>query len=404
MLDRSHFVELDRQDPLGFVGARFWLPEGLVYLDGNSLGPLPEHVPEVVARVVEEEWGRDLVRSWNDNDWWYLGKSTGERVASLIGAPSGSVIAGDTTTVALYKAAFAAHQLRSDRPVILTDSGNFPSDRYALESVAHRRGVTLEVVDPSDIVDRLGDDVALVALTHVDYRTGRRHSLDRLTDAAHRSGAVILWDLCHSAGAMDIDISEADMAVGCGYKYLNGGPGAPAFVYIHPRHLDGFENPIAGWWGHTDPFAMAPSFEPAAGIDRVQVGTQPIISLASLHAALEVFEGVDPSALRAKSERLVADFIRLADERLEGFEVITPRQPDDRGSHVSLAHPEAPRVMAALISRGVIGDVRPPNLLRFGLAPAYQRHVDVWDCIEAIQRVMEEEEWKRVPARSGPVT
>lgn len=404
MLDRVYFERLDDEDPLASVGERFSLPEGVVYLDGNSLGPLPAHVPDVVARAVTEEWGMGLIRSWNERGWWTLTREVGERIASLIGADPGTVVAGDTTTIALFKAAVAARRLRQDREVILTDSGNFPTDIYALGSAAEMTAATMIVVPPDEVLGRIERDVAVVSLTHVDFKSGRRHDLDEITGHAHAMGALVLWDLSHTTGAMNVDVSEADMAVGCGYKYLNGGPGAPAFTYVNRRHLDAFHNPIAGWWGHEEPFAMVPGFEPAKGIGRVQVGTQPVISLVSLAAALDVFDGVSPGQLRAKSERLVSDFIRLVDERLEGFEVVTPRRPELRGSHVTLAHPLATGIMAALVADGVIGDVRPPHLLRFGLAPAFQRHVDVWDAVEAIRCVVDEERHLDAPPPRGPVT
>src|SRR5690606_31266280 len=235
----------------------------------------------------------------------------GERIARLIGAPTGSVVAGDTTTVALYKAVSAARRLRPDRHVIFTDSGHFPTDLYVLSSVAEATGAALVTVPPEEVADRIGPDVAVLVLTHVDYRTGRRHDMEALTTAAHAHGALVVWDLCHSAGAMPLDVANADLAVGCGYKYLNGGPGAPAFLYVHPDHQNAFVNPISGWWGHADPFAMEPHFRPAPGVRRVQVGTQPIIALAALEAALDAFDGVDMAALRHKSELLVSGFIQL---------------------------------------------------------------------------------------------
>lgn len=389
MLDRDHFEKLDARDPLRDLRSRFVLPVGRVYLDGNSLGPLPIHVPEVLERVVRRQWALDLIASWNDNGWWELPRRVGERIGRLIGAPPATVIAGDTTSVSLYKAVSAARRLRPDRPVILTDSGNFPTDLYVLGSVADQGGARLETVEPCRVEERLVGDVAVVCLTHVDYRTGRRHPMALLTEAAHRAGAVMVWDLSHSVGAMDLDVAEADMAVGCGYKFLNGGPGAPAFLYVNRRHHAEFQNPIAGWWGHAEPFAMESSFYPAEGIQRAQVGTQPILSMAALDAALDVFDGVDTSALRRKSESLGSAFIQLVDERLEGFDVVTPRDTEARGSQVSLAHPRADRIMGALEERGIVGDVRPPNLLRFGLAPAYQRYVDVWDAVKGLREVME---------------
>lgn len=403
VLDREYFERLDAADPLGPLADRFQLPAGVTYLDGNSLGPLPAHVPAVVADVVEQQWGRDLITSWNRHDWWNLAARTGDRIARLIGTEPGTVIAGDTTTVAVYKAVGAAQRLRPDG-AILTDSGNFPTDLYALGSLADQTGAQLEVVVPEEVAERIDGSVGVVSLTHVDYRTGRRHDMAQLTERAHSVGALIVWDLCHSAGAMDLDLASADFAVGCGYKYLNGGPGAPAFIYVNPAHHAQVENPIHGWWGHAAPFEMRTRFEPAEGVGRMAVGTQPIISLAALHAALDVFEGVDGAALRAKSETMTTNFIRLADERLEGFDVVTPRLAGARGSHVSLAHPEATSIMTALIEVGVIGDVRPPNLLRFGFAPAFQRHVDVWDAVDALEDVMADERWRQVQARSGTVT
>lgn len=404
MLDRAHFEGLDTADPLAGLRNRFELPPGVIYLDGNSLGPLPAHVPAAVARVVHEEWGTDLIRSWNLNGWWTLAERVGERIAPLIGAPPGSVIAGDTTTVALYKAAGGARRMRPERRVILTDDGNFPTDLYALDSLAGSVDAEVSVVAPEAVVGVIDDTVAVVCLTHVDYRSGRRHDMAAITAAAHAAGALMVWDLSHSVGAMDLDVSQADMAVGCGYKYLNGGPGAPAFVYVHPDHQASFENPIAGWWGHRDPFAMDTRFAAADGIRRLAVGTQPILSLAALHSALEVFEGVDMRQVREKSERMLAGFISLAETRLPGFEVVTPSDASVRGSHVSLAHPEARRIMTALIDRGVVGDLRPPNLLRFGLAPSYLRYVDIWDAVEVLVDIMQTEAWREAGGPEGPVT
>lgn len=404
MLDRNFFARLDDQDPLGHLVSRFRLPPGLVYLDGNSLGPLPAHVPEAVGRVIERQWGQHLIAAWNDDGWWDLPRRVGERIARLIGAPEGTVVVSDTTTVSFYKAIHAARRLRPDRPVILTDAGNFPTDLYVLASLADRTGARLEVVEPADVAARLADDVAMVALTHVDYRTGRRHPMAELEDAAEQVGAFTVWDLSHSVGAMELDVSRADMAVGCGYKYLNGGPGAPAFLYVNRRHHDMFENPIPGWWGHAEPFAMETSFRAAPGIARAQIGTPPIISLAALDAALDVFDDVDMVALRRKSETLTGYFLELVDARLEGFRVVTPREPDGRGSQVTLAHPEADRIMEALRDRGVVGDIRPPDLLRFGVAPAYQRYLDVWYAVETIRTVMESAEWREAPPQRGPVT
>lgn len=391
MLDRAHFEALDETDPLAFLVARFSLPNGIVYLDGNSLGPLPAHVPEVIEDVVERQWGQDLITSWNKGGWWKLAERVGDKVAPLIGVTAGSVIVADTTTVALYKAVSAATRMRPDRPTIITDSGNFPTDRYTMRAIATQAGGRFVVVEPDQVAEALDESVAVVSLTHVDYRTGRRHDMSAVTNAAHEVGAVMVWDLSHSVGAMDLDLGHADMAVGCGYKYLNGGPGAPAFMYLRPELWDEFVNPVAGWWGHADPFAMRQDFEPAAGRRRALAGTQPILSMAALDSALDTFADVNPGQLRARSELLTTNFIALADQLLPEFELVTPRNVSERGSHVSLAHDQAPAIMEALIAHGVIGDVRPPNLLRFGLGPSFQRHVDVWDAILELRRVMDEE-------------
>ena len=404
MPDRPYFERLDAEDPLAPTVARFRLPAGVVYLDGNSLGPPPSHVRDVVADVVERQWGEGLVGSWNEHAWWTLTTRVGEKLAPIIGAPRGSVIAGDSTTIALYKTVGAALGLRPERSVILTDSGNFPTDLYALGSLARTLGSDLIVVEPEEVAGRIDSTVAVLSLTHVDYRTGRRHDMAALTESAQAAGAVVVWDLCHSAGALHLDLSAADFAVGCGYKYLNGGPGAPAYLYVHPQHQGTIQNPISGWWAHARPFAMEQDFTPAAGMERMQVGTQPILSLAALDAALDVFGGIETSVLEEKARRLTGNFIRLVDERLDGFSVVTPRRAGQRGSHVSLAHPAASAIMAALVSAGVIGDVRPPNLLRFGFAPAFQRHVDVWDAIDVIGTVMKEERWRDARIAAGPVT
>lgn len=404
MVDRRHFERLDDEDPLAGLVERFSLPEGIVYLDGNSLGPLPSHVPDAVSRVLAQEWGRDLITSWDVNGWWEMASDVGDMIAPLLGVPSGSVVAGDTTSIALYKAASAACRLRAARSVILTDSGNFPTDLYVLGSVAEQSNARLMTVAPDEVALAVDESVSVVALTHVDYRTGRRHDLAEVTAAAHDAGALVVWDLSHSTGAMDLDLSVADMAVGCGYKYLNGGPGAPAFLYVRGDHTDSLDNPISGWWGHAEPFAMSAEFVPASGIARMQVGTQPIIALAALKAALEVYEGVYPSQLRAKSVLLTDAFIGLVDDLVEEVEVVTPRQAGARGSHVSLAHPHAAQVMSALIAEGVIGDVRPPNLLRFGFAPAFQRYTDVWDAVEKIATVLAGRRWKDRIDSGGTVT
>lgn len=382
---RSHCEALDRDDPLSSLRSRFFLPEDVVYLDGNSLGALPNGLSDRLTRVVEEEWGGRLIRAWDDCGWLELPKRVGERIGRLIGAEPGTVVACDSTTVNFYKAVVAALRLKPGR--VLTDSGNFPTDLYVLAGLAE-----VVVVEPDEVGDAIDRDIAVVALTEVDYRTGRRHDMGAITRAAHRAGALTVWDLSHSAGVLPVDVAaaEVDFAVGCGYKYLNGGPGAPAYLYVAPRHLESFSNPLTGWFGHASPFDFSTEFVPAPGIERARVGTPHILSLAALDAALDVFEGLEMTEVWEKSRSLTELFLRLVDERLAGsdLEPITPRSADRRGSQVSLRHPHARPIMQALIARGVIGDFRTPDVLRFGFAPLYVRYVDVWDAVAALEEVM----------------
>jgi kynureninase len=374
---------LDAADPLAPLRDLFHLPEGTVYLDGNSLGALPRNVPDRIRQVVEDEWGRRLILGWRESGWLDLPKRVGARLESILGAEPGSVVACDSTTINLHKAVAAALDINPGR--ILTDSGNFPTDLYVLQSLSEPT-----VVHPEEILDAITPGMGVVALTEVDYRTGRRHDIATVTEAAHRAGALTVWDLSHSAGVLPLDLATwgVDMAVGCGYKYLNGGPGAPAYVYVAPRHLERLRNPIVGWFAHADPFSFSPEFVPAPGIDRLRVGTPHILSLAALDAALDVFDGVDMERVWAKARSLTETFIRLIDQQGLDLEVVTPRDPDRRGAQVSLRHPRAQEAIEALIDRGVIGDFRTPDLLRFGFAPLYVRYVDVWRAVEAIAEVL----------------
>ncbi|HEY6501315.1 MAG TPA: aminotransferase class V-fold PLP-dependent enzyme [Streptosporangiaceae bacterium] len=389
---------LDAADPLAPVRARFALPDGIIYLDGNSLGALPVPVTERLADAVTRQWGQDLVRGWNDDGWWAAPERIGDRIGALIGARPGQTVAGDSTSVQLFNALTAAVRLRdSQQPdargrggVIVTDAGQFPTDGYVADSVGRLLGrEVVRTPDPYAALDR--GDVAVLAWSTVDFRTGELWDTARLTAAAHDAGAVVVWDLCHAVGALPLhmDRDRVDVAVGCSYKYLSGGPGAPAFIYVAERHQPGLDQPLTGWNGHSRPFDMEPGYQAARGIARARIGTPPMLSMLALDAALDVFDGVDLAAVRAKSLRLGEFFIAGADEVLAGlgFEVVTPRAPERRGSHVSLRHPDALPLMGALIEAGVIGDVRPPDLLRFGFNALYTSFGDLARALEILREV-----------------
>jgi len=389
---RDRARALDDADPIAFARDRFVVPDGLVYLDGNSLGAMPRAVPDVVQDVVARQWGRDLIASWNTNDWWSAPARVGALVARLVGAAEGEVLVADSTSVNLFKVLVAAARLRPDRRVLVIEPGNFPADLYIADSVADLLGLQLRRVDPGELSTVLDDDVAVVTYAHVDYRTGRAHDMDAITSAVQAAGALMVWDLSHSAGAMPVDLgaSGADFAVGCTYKYLNGGPGAPAYVMAARRHHGAMESPLAGWTGHARPFAMEGSYEPATGIDRMRCGTPPMVSLLTLEAALSAFDGLSMTDVREKSVSLTRLFLDLSDDVLAplGFTVATPRVDDERGSQVSLRHPDAYGVVQALIARGVVGDYREPDVVRLGFAPLYVRHVDVVAAVEQIAAVI----------------
>ncbi len=393
-LTREDAEARDAASPLRGRRELFDLPEGVVYLCGNSLGAVPRNVPDRMADVVRREWGSELVRAWNSADWTHLGARCGARIAPLIGAAPEDVTVGDSTSVTLFKTMVAAARLRPDRRVIVLEPTTFPTDGYVAQGVARTLGMELRWCDPADPAASLDDDVAVLALTHVDFRSGAMFDLDAVTAAAHDAGAVMLWDLCHSTGAVPVDLTAAgaDLAVGCTYKYLNGGPGSPAFVWAAPHLVGDLDQPITGWWGHAEPFAMHRDFEPAPGIQRMVVGTPPVLALSALEAALEAFDGVAMSDLRAASLALTDHLIELVEARVEGFELITPRSHERRGSQVSFRHPDAYGIVQALIARGVVGDFRTPDVARFGVAPLYVRHVDLFDAVEHLAQVLEREE------------
>ncbi|GAA0497191.1 MULTISPECIES: kynureninase [Pigmentiphaga] len=397
MITREHCAALDAADPLAHCRARFDLPPDTIYLDGNSLGAMPANVPARIRRALEQEWAHGLIRSWNDADWYPAPQRTGNRIATLIGAGRDEVIVADSTSVNLFKVLVAATRMRPGRPVILAERTNFPTDVYVADSVAEMTGRELRCVDPADVLGAIDETVAIVSLTHVNYKSGWCYDMAQVTRRAREAGALIVWDLCHSAGAMPVRLNDCgvDFAVGCGYKYLNGGPGAPAFVFVASRHLAQVRQPLTGWHGHARPFAFTHDYEPHPGIDRMLTGTAPQLGVIALESALEAFDGVDLDVLRAKSVALGNLFIDLADQQLAGLgcRLASPRDPRERGSQVSLAHEEGYAIMQALIARNVIGDFRAPDILRFGFAPLYVRYVDIWDTIAALEDIVRTGAW-----------
>lgn len=402
---------MDRDDPLAGMRERFDLPEGLVYLDGNSLGPLPKAAPRLLDDVIRHEWGRDLITSWNAHGWVDLPAAVGARIAPLIGARPDEVAVADSISINLFKLASTALALRPGRRVVLSERGGFPTDLYIVQGLSELLDgrIELRTVEAAELEEALDDDVALLMLNHVDYRSGRLHDMKRLTAAAHDAGALALWDLAHSAGAMPVDLNGAgaDLAVGCGYKYLNGGPGAPAFLFVAERWHERARQPLAGWFGHRAPFAFEPDYEPAAGIRRFLAGTPPILSLKALEAGVDAFDGVDMAALRAKAMRLTELFIELVEAACAGFglELASPRRPEERGAQVAFRHPEGYAIVQALIARGVIGDFRAPDLLRFGLAPLYVRFADLGRAAPTLAEILESRAFDRPEFRQrGAVT
>jgi kynureninase len=400
-MNRSGCEALDRADPLAGKRDAFVIPQGMIYLDGNSLGLLPKNVPQRVADATTRQWGQTLIKSWNEHGWFMMPRRIGDRIARLIGAPKDSVIAGDTISINLFKLLAAAAKLNPSRRVILSDNGNFPSDLYVAQGFRDLLddGYTLKVVAPEEVMDAIDETIAFTMITEVDYRSGRLHDMKAVTAKAHANGALTIWDLAHSAGATPVDLagSRADFALGCTYKYLNGGPGAPAFLYVRPDLQDKVQVALAGWWGHASPFAFDLDYRPAAGIIRNQCGTQPILSMTALEAALDVWDDVDMAVLRTKSVGLCKLFIDLVEDRCgsHGVKLDGPRDMSERGSHVSFHHPQGYAVMQALIARNVIGDFRAPDMIRFGFTPLYTSYADVWDAVEILKTILDTEEWNQ---------
>jgi kynureninase len=414
MTTQQDCTTLDAQDPLRDLRDHFNIPAHTIYLDGNSLGVMPRATPARVADTVAREWGIDLIQSWNKNGWFAMPQQVGDKIARLIGAGASEVVATDSTSVNLFKVLSAAMNIAAadapQRKRIVSERSNFPTDLYIAEALCKQRGMELVLVEPEEIAASLTADVAILMLTHVNYRTGAMHDMAAVTAAAHVEGILTVWDLAHSAGAVPVDLqgAKADFAVGCGYKYLNGGPGAPAFVWVNPQHADRFWQPLAGWWGHAAPFAFTPDYKPAPGITRYQCGTQPIISLAALDCGVDTLLAAEPlggmAALRTKSLALTDLFIRLVEERCagHGLGLATPREHAQRGSQVCLTKDEgAYAIVQALIARGVIGDYRAgdgarhKDILRFGFTPLYIGFTDVWNAVDHLKQVLESGEWQR---------
>ncbi|MBB5721232.1 kynureninase [Loktanella ponticola] len=376
---------------------QFALPDGMIYLDGNSLGPLPKAVNARLSKMVTDEWGEHLIKGWNLDDWMGQPMRVGNMVGRLIGAPEGSITMGDTLSVKVYQALSAALEMRSDRKVILSDSGNFPSDLYMAQGlIAHLgKGHELRIVEPEDVMDALTDDVAVAMITQVDYRTGRLHDMAAMTAKAHDAGAVMMWDLAHSAGALPVDLaaSGCEFAVGCTYKYLNGGPGAPAFIYVRPDIVGDTFPALSGWLGHDAPFAFEQDYRPAMGIERMRVGTPPILQLTALEAAFSVWEKVDMADLRKTSIALCDLFISQVEARCPQLTLVSPRDGAMRGSQVSFAFEHGYAAMQALIAQDVIGDFRAPNIMRFGFTPLYIDEADVIRAVDRMVDVLDNKRW-----------
>lgn len=392
---------LDAQDSLSAFRDRFAIPQNMIYLDGNSLGPAPKSALAALDHAANLEWSHDLIRSWNSAGWFELPLQLGDKIGQLTGAAQGQIVVCDSTSINIFKALSAAASLRPDRKTIVAEGNSFPTDIYIAEgfiaSQPHLQ-LKLEGIDGDTIEELLGPDVGVVLLNHVNYRSGRLHDMQALTRRIQETGALVVWDLCHSAGALDVqlDACNVDFAVGCTYKYINGGPGAPAFIYVAKRHQAAARQPLSGWWGHARPFAFEPHYEAAPAIARFLCGTQPILSMQSLRGALDSWENVNIADLRAKSLALTDLFIRLVEERCAGFglQLITPRHHHERGSQIGFTHPHAYEVMQALIADQVIGDFRAPDVLRFGFTPLYISFEDVWNAVEILRDVLGTERWK----------
>lgn len=397
MIPEVRAAEFDAADPLGPYRERFMLPEGVIYLDGNSLGALPKATPAALARVVEQEWGGGLIRSWNSAGWFDMAARIGAKIAPFVGAASHEVIACDSTSVNLFKLIAAALAMRPGRKAVLSEPGNFPTDLYMIAGLEAQGLATKRLAERGKLVDALDGDVALLMLTHAHYKTGALFDMAALTRAAHEAGALILWDLSHSTGALPVDLNAAgaDFAVGCGYKYLCGGPGAPAFAFVAERHQADLQQPLTGWFGHAAPFAFSDDYAGAPGIERLQCGTPPVLGLAALEVGVDLVAEIGVDRLYAKSQALSEFFLESLMAHDVALELVSPPRAADRGSQLAFRHPQAYAICQALSARGVIGDFRAPEVLRLGFAPAYLSFADMAAAARHVAEVLASGEWQR---------
>jgi len=389
--------DLDAADPLREKRDLFSIPEGVIYLDGNSLGLLPKATPDAMHDMLHRQWGQDLIRSWNSNDWINAPLRIGDKIGRLIGAAEGQVVAADSTSINIFKALSAASQLNSGRLVLLSETGNFPTDPYMMEGLATATGnrMIVELIDPSRIAERLAPDVAVILLTQIHYKSGEVWDMAEITHRAHEAGVLVIWDLSHSAGAIQVELDKCrvDFAVGCGYKFLNGGPGAPAYIYVAERHQSKVIPVLPGWMGHESPFSFEDIYAPGQGIKRFLCGTPGILGMCALEIGVDIFQSVDIGVLRTKSRQLGDLFISLVKENRMDFELASPREADMRGSQVSIRHPGGYSIMQAMIEQGVIGDFRAPDIMRFGFTPLYTRYIDVWHAVSTLAEIINSNNW-----------
>lgn len=410
-LTRDDFVALDKADPLAKFADEFHLPDGMIYLDGNSLGAMPKAAKARALEVIEQEWAEDLIKSWNTAGWFELVEKLGNKAAKLLGANDGEIIYADATGLNLYKLVAAALDMRKDKKKIVMEGSNFPTNNYMVQGLIKQldRGHEIHFAEYGEIMDAITDEVAVVCLTHVHYKTGHLHDMAAITKKAHEMGALVVWDLCHSAGALPVNLNgcNVDFALGCSYKYLNGGPGSQAFMFVAKRHQGVAVQPLTGWWGHDAPFGFERDYRPRKDIRQFSTGTEPIVSLAMSEIGLDIFLRADMNEIRKKSLKLCDLFIQLIEERLGGydFKIVTPREHDKRGSQVSIASENGFPIMQAIIDAGVIGDFRAPDIMRFGFTPLYVSYVNVWDAVERLANIMETGAWDKPEyKRVGAVT